>query len=462
MRKGLWVLGVAFVGLVYWRSAALSPASVLAEEEVVRLRAEIKRLQLQLVSPPAVKTIAKSQQQRMLDFEHNLAQYFALGEEDCHTQYIITESFCDASPGNGLKSLLQSILLGFVLNRKLVIAMHRKTQCERFLSFRPGVTVLTYHRVDTPLAYVRAKRTHCSTPTTEYNWKRSPDAGHSLACFDFAHHQSHTTVFRMNFWSELLSDLQFNTWHLSPQELARAKQVFDLGIQTATGMLLSRVFDITNEVKQEFLLYDYKPKPDILAMLKDSAVLKVGMHIRHLPFVVKDEAGSTRNIDKRAFRCLATSLERERQQYTSCLVLIATDIKQLREIKYLDSLLPASQKCVPYFVQRTGFAHTALWGNATQSDWEARPKDDLRAQMEAYLDFFVLSEYSDYMIVGSGSTFSNLVATWNARHARVKGMYEFQPQSCKENYFPYSSCCASRARWADVFVRQGLLGQDCG
>jgi hypothetical protein len=74
------------------------------------------------------------------------------------------------------------------------------------------------------------------------------------------------------------------------------------------------------------------------------------------------------------------------------------------------------------------------------------------------LDLFVLAEYADLMVIGSGSTYSGLIAALNAGKPGVELTMEYQSSSCKDRYFAgFPACCATRRRWADVYVRQGVL-----
>lgn len=406
--------------------------------------------------------------ERFTAFEQQVKDYFASTRmEDCNTKYMYAEIFCDASPGNGLKLLLQPLIMGFILQRKMIISIHRRSKCDGvFLEFnQTNALVLTHGSEEAKVhSLIEQRRETCSQITSIFTWRQQQNEDqydNSLTCFNFTHHQLYTTVFRMGSWTELLSDLQFNQAFLSHDELARAKRIFTIGLQTAMGLLAEQVFTISPKVEQEFLMHDYRPTPNQLASLLDSKVLKVGMHIRHLPFIVKDES-TPRNIDKRAFKCMAKAVkqEEEQQNYTRCVAIIATDMKLIREdSSYLESMLPSYRglQCEPFLVQRTDNKHETMWGSTGKSDWESRSGSDVRAQLEAYLDLYVLSEYSHFVVVGTGSTFSNLISVWNSRKPEVHKTYEFQPASCKDQYFAYSHCCVKRPRWNDVFLRQGRL-----
>jgi hypothetical protein len=125
----------------------------------------------------------------------------------------------------------------------------------------------------------------------------------SFSCFNFAAIRA-KTIFTFRTWTDLVSDLQFNTDFLSPSQLSRARRVFSIGLLPATGMLLRGILKISEKVKQEFLEFDYKPSDSMLVKLNDPLTLKIGMHVRHLPFTMTDEKNDASRIDRRATKCL--------------------------------------------------------------------------------------------------------------------------------------------------------------
>jgi len=255
-----------------------------------------------------------------------------------------------------------------------------------------------------------------------------------------------------------ISEIAFNP-SLSDEQFLRARRVFKLGIYSATGLLLQRFLDLSQKVKHQFLIGDYQPPKDIQAALLDTDVLKVGIHLRHLPFVVRDEGGS-QYIDKRALKCLEKSLSLFPIPKRGCLILVASDMIDERP-KIQAKIAALKPSCQTFFISRTNFTMSSEWGQASTSAWEKRNGDDRRGMLEAYLDNFLLSEFSQYTIIGLGSTFSQLIAYRNSAKVDRSNVFEFASSSCKEDYLPYQ-CCIQRKRWNDVYLRQsGELSNDC-
>jgi len=102
-----------------------------------------------------------------------------------------------------------------------------------------------------------------------------------------------------------------------------------------------------------------------MAKLVDDKVLKVGIHIRHLPFVVRDENGVD-SIEKRGLRCLsttiATHLAASASKYPNgCLILVATNMNVARDSLLSKIARLESVRCIPFMVRRTSNTSTG-WG----------------------------------------------------------------------------------------------------
>lgn len=172
-----------------------------------------------------------------------------------------------------------------------------------------------------------------------------------------------------------------------------------------------------------------------------------------MPFTVKEEKGNA-GIDHRGKKCVQQSLASATAK--KCLLLLATDMKNIRN-ELSDKLLtavPPTMSCDTYQVTQHRITNNSIWGPVTRDDYEKRrPHDEPRSVLEAYLDWFLLSEYSDYMVIATGSTFSQVIVIRSMSKPTVTRFFEFPQASCKKGYFPYE-CCQERRAWNDVFVRQ--------
>ena len=389
-----------------------------------------------------------SHEKRLVVLELQMKDYLEQ-QLTCATKFISTGFFCDASPGNGWKTLVQNLIIGFILNRVPLISIHRMDRCiSHFAEFKSHALVYKYgSKYDTML------KTRANCP----NLKLSEDTwylfnGKSVACRDFK--KKNETVLRTAKWSNNLHMLQMNP-SLSDDQLVRARRIFSLGLFSSAGMLLNSIVDISSKIKYQFHQADYRiVDPLVLNMLSDPRVLKVGIHVRHLPFIVRDEGGH-HSIDKRGRKCFDKAMK---QEFTSskypkgCLLLVATDMKAERAS--LAASFYSNPPCHTYVMHRTFFNDSAEWGSDAIGDWENRQAlTDRREVLEAYIDMYLLSEFANFIIIGHGSTFSNLIAMRNAGKPSFRKFFEFQAASCKEEYFSFT-CCQAREAWNDVAIVQ--------
>jgi hypothetical protein len=361
----------------------------------------------------------------------------------CETKYIRTSLWCDSNPGNGMKSFLKALALGFILNRLPLVSVHRKDSCEGvYLDFKNPELFLTKESSLESFLHARG----CPAKVSSF----SIGAGNTFyACKSIGERLEQFFEMEGSMGEDVssIADIQFNP-SLNEAQLQRARRVFDVGLYTTVGMISDLLLDISTKVKIKFQ-GEYRPEEAVMQQLSDSAVLKVGIHVRHLPFVVRDEGGP-QNIDKRALKCLdkamVAAMAANSQKYSKgCLVLVATDMMSSRD-RFAKDVAGLTNRCSTLVLRRTSNASDE-WGGSSYSDWEHRdPKRDKRGMLEAFLDYFVLSEYSDFFVFSSGSTFSQLIGFRNARRSQVTQNVEFSCSSCKEDYLPYA-CCFTRKRW---------------
>ena len=373
----------------------------------------------------------------------------------CETKFVTTRMWCDTNPGNGLKQLLKTLVLGFILDRLPLISVHRKSSCEpHFLEFKKPHLFIP--KEISMKAYLDNRQCSHIPPSV-----MDVSGGFPYGCRQLGNRgETFLDVSDMFADVAVLADIQFNP-SLTDEQYRRTKRVFDIGTYTSVGLLMDLVFDISSKIKTQFLSGgDYFPGEEIMGKLINPTILKVGIHIRHLPFVVRDENGPDK-IDKRALKCLGTAVStamgddvaKQLKKYSGgCLVLLATDMSASRNeiAKRIESQSPS---CATYVIKRTGNSSSMEeWGNASYSDWETRDSArDRRSMLEAYLDFFMLSEYSNVYVFGQGSTFSQLIGYRVSKRQETNITYEFACSSCKEQYLPYQ-CCQPRRRWNELIL----------
>lgn len=372
------------------------------------------------------------------------------------TKFVSTSSWCDSNFGNGLDNLLRTLLVGYLLNRPLIIFVHRKSNCEQYLNFlKPSLVFqhgTKYHSMDV------FKKCNL-TPTVK---KINMDYD-SLACQNILSSADRvlevTDIMGADFTKAYFllqqrgEDAEFDN-----RLRMRMIRTFDIGIFTTIGLLMEETFSLQKSVIKA-LETEYHPGPKFMTMLHDPNVLKVGLHIRHLPFVVADENGPNM-IDKRARKCLQTALIDSLSTKTSCLIILASDMPD-RRAEMVTSFRSVERKCEVMALYRTSNSTNSTWGGPSYSQWENRdPMKDRRGLLEAYLDFYIVSQFADSVVFSMGSTFSKMMALRASGKPSVGANYEFPASSCKPGYLPFP-CCLKKQRFDETHLFVRSLANRC-
>jgi hypothetical protein len=326
----------------------------------------------------------------------------------CNRQFVFARMGGWGEIGNGLCRFLNNALLSVVLNRTLV--MVELPDSKKIAHFLPWITEL--EKLKDLL-----KNSNCTERLSSEVYSLS-SGGRDYRCLDAENSQE--PILQDN---SLCAGV-FRMYHsqsgalLSTEGKYRAEMLFNhsnnLGAYSSDGYMALATVRHSHEMHELSAFYLNDTFIDNKMTIHSNDVFTVALHVRHQTLDFQWE----RELDKKAYACLNTSLEIIRNQnknlHKKCIILIATDRNHTlhRFLSHVNSL-----NCEARHVERAQLE--LLHPNSGRQI--GHEHGDWNDGFIANADLYVLSK-AQYLIGTYGSTYSRLIGSYITAHAMSQGI----------------------------------------